>query len=392
MYTPNKAAEAIFSGKFDEAKTLLANGETLTGQYVENNKSQLFSSVLRHKAFDMVDYFISAGQIQTDIYEMDNFDRSFFKNIAMEMKEEEESIAFLRSFLNKVENKNDEIKDQTLLGYFLETGASPVVIKTLIEVGCDARYKNNAERSFLHTVVNKNMLAEEKGHAYLEVLVGEGLDVNEKDIVGETPLMMAVKSRKRSYIDYLLQNGANSGEQDKKGKTAFYFAAAEQFDPEIFGLLCEYGTPDFDSTTTEGVTLFGEFMRMMRGGENELRLLDQMINAGASLTNTSLYYGQPKSAVAWLAEKNAAVLQFVLSKNALDVNNRDDQGNTVLHKVCGFNVNYDAEAARDLYKKVKLLLDAGADPSVTNDKDETPLMLAQQDNLKVKSVELLMRQ
>ncbi|RZL64022.1 MAG: hypothetical protein EOO93_07405, partial [Pedobacter sp.] len=68
-----------------------------------------------------------------------------------------------------------------------------------------------------------------------------------------------------------------------------------------------------------------------------------------------------------------------------------DKGNTLLHKVCAQNVNYDAEKARELYKKVKLLIENDADVSDTNDQDKTALMLASDDNLKTKTVELLMK-
>ncbi|MOA66374.1 hypothetical protein D3C78_1931100 [compost metagenome] len=54
-------------------------------------------------------------------------------------------------------------------------------------------------------------------------------------------------------------------------------------------------------------------------------------------------------------------------------------------------MNYDAEAAKEIYRKVKLLLENGADKEITNDKDETALALASTDNLKVKTVELLMK-
>jgi ankyrin repeat protein len=40
---------------------------------------------------------------------------------------------------------------------------------------------------------------------------------------------------------------------------------------------------------------------------------------------------------------------------------------------------------------VKVLLEAGADVSLLNDKEETALMLAEKDNLKVKTVELLLQ-
>jgi ankyrin repeat protein len=47
--------------------------------------------------------------------------------------------------------------------------------------------------------------------------------------------------------------------------------------------------------------------------------------------------------------------------------------------------------AKETYRKAKLLLEQGADISITNDKDETALMLASGDNLKIKTVELLMK-
>lgn len=390
MYTLNKTAEAILCGNLAEAREKLSNGEMLSGQFVENNKGQLFSSILNYKAFDLVESFIKAGLIQTDIYEYDSFDQSFFSSIARELKNDEESISFLQGFLQKIDSKNDEVKDQTLLGYCLDNGALPVVIKCLVNAGCNARYKNNAERNFAHQVVSKNMLPEEKGIAYLEILLGEGVDINDKDISGQTPLMVAVKGRKSEITSWLLQNGADPNEQDKNGNTAFYIAAVEQFDEEMLKKLCEYGTPDFDLRNREEATLMGDFMRMMQGSQSDIRLLDILLQAGADLTQTSPYYMEPKSGIDWLTEKGSDVLQFVLSNNNLDLNAQDNFGNTLLHKICAYNVNFDAEIARDLYKKVKLLLEAGADVSITNDNDETPLMLAQKDNLKIKTVELLM--
>jgi len=113
-----------------------------------------------------------------------------------------------------------------------------------------------------------------------------------------------------------------------------------------------------------------------------------MVADGADLRQPGTYYGEPKSPLDWIAEKRSEILKAVI--DSVDVHAQDDKGNTILHKVCAHNVNFDAEAAKEVYCKAKLLLDAGADPSITNDKDETALMLAQQDNLKVKTVELLM--
>jgi ankyrin repeat protein len=392
MSEQNKLAETILRGNMEEARTLINDGEKLSGQYFENNKSQIFNNILRLKAFDLVDELIKNGTIETDVYEYDSFDKSFFKNIAMELKADDESIAFLKEFMQKIENKNDEVKDLTLLGYFFQQSADPAIIKCLIEEGCDVRYKNNAERNFIYEVANARMQQTEIGLAYLQLLIEAGLDVNEKDIIGETPLMAAVKDRKKEYAALLLQNGADANEQDKKGNTAFYFAVNWQQDFELYKILKVYTSPDFELENKDGERILPAFIKGIGTSESQIAFLLEMLNDGADLYQTGLYYNVPKSGSDWLAEKPAAVLKALLENGTIDLDRKDDAGNTILHKVCAYNVNYDAEAAKGIYQKVKLLLAAGADPSVANDNDETPSMLAQIDNLKIKTVELLLQQ
>ncbi len=390
MYIINKAAEAILRSDFDGARELLRNGETLSGSYVENNKQLIIGNIFRNKAFDLVDDLVKNGLIETDVYEYDSFERSVFKNIAQSLDGDDVSITFLTTFLQKISNLNDEVRDQSVIGFCLEQGAAPAIIQCLIDVGCNALFKNNAENNLLHQVINQNMLATEKAIEYIHLLIGAGVEVNDKNITGTTPLLLAVKNRKQDCLELLLQNGANPNERDKQGNTAFYYAVAEQFDPEAFILMNQYASPDFDSRNRDGVSLFCEFMRIMEGGDTEIKLLELLLESGANLAQTSPWYGQPKSGADWLSEKRSFVLQAALAADAIEVNAQDDKGNTLLHKVCGYNVNFDAEAAKELYRKVKLLLEAGADTAITNDKDETPLTLALQDNLKIKTAELLM--
>src|ERR1700754_2528452 len=104
MTSETAVAEAIMRGNMDEARQRLQNGEPLSGQYAENNKSQIINSIFRAKAFDLIDSLIEHGLVQTDVYEYDNLDRSVFKNIAMSLQGDEESLTFLRSFLKKIQN------------------------------------------------------------------------------------------------------------------------------------------------------------------------------------------------------------------------------------------------------------------------------------------------
>ncbi|BAV04748.1 Ankyrin repeat-containing protein [Filimonas lacunae] len=392
MTSEKAVAEAIMRGNFSEAREQLQNGEPLSGQYVENNKSQIINSILRGKAFDLIDKLIEHGLIETDVYEYDTLDRSVFKNIAMSLKGEEDTLTFLRSFLQKIQNKNDEVRDTTVLQFCMEEAADPAIIKCLIEQGCDVQYKNNADMNLIYSVINKGMLDEAKGKAYIELLLSNGVDVNHRNIVGTTPLMLAVQRGKNNYLDLLLQNGADANELDNKGNSAFYYAVVEQQNKSAYDKLKEYTSPDFDSANKEGEYILTGYLRMAYAASPDtIALLLQMLEDGASIYQASPYYHVPKSGIDWLAEKAPEALKAVLTTGVIDINRQDDQGNTILHKVCAFNVNYDQDAARKLYQKVKLLLEAGADATITNNQEETPMMLAAKDNLKVKTVDLLMQ-
>ena len=387
-----EVAELIIRNKFDEARERFQNGETLNTRYAENNKSQIINTILREKAYDLIDQLIEQELIQTDIYEYDSFDRSVFKNIVMTVKADEESLSFLRNFLTNIRNKNDDVRDMSALQFCMEEGADPAIIECMTEAGFRADYKNNADSNLIHSVVGRGMLDETKGKAYLELLFSNGVDVNHKNVAGTTPLMLAVQRGKKNYLDLLLQHGADPNEQDSKGNSAFYYAVVEQQNRSVYDKIKEYATPDFDTANKDGEYILTGFLRMANGASADTTgLLLQMLEDGADIYQASPYYSVPKSGTDWLAEKAPELLKAVLSTGAIDINRQDDQGNTLLHKVCAYNVNYEQEAAKRTYQKVKLLLEAGADASITNNKEETAMMLASQDNLKAKIVDLLLQ-
>lgn len=229
--------------------------------------------------------------------------------------------------------------------------------------------------------------------SYLEFLIQEGLDVNAQNIVQKTPLITAIEFNRNEYLELLLQNGANPNHADKNGNTAFFYAVAHKLDVRLYDLLRNYDMPQFDLLNSDQVTLLFEYMRMMYDtSEKSLELLRKLIDDGADIYQTSIYYGRDTMPADLIAEKKPEVLQTIIETGAIDINRQDNNGNTLLHKVCAYNVNYDAEKAKEMYRKVKLLLENGADVTITNDKDQTALDLASDDNLKIKTVELLMKQ
>ncbi|MGN8070096.1 ankyrin repeat domain-containing protein [Mucilaginibacter sp. 22184] len=384
--------QLLQSGDYASALESIKNGEKLPKTIFDFNKSQIFDKLLRDKQFEILNYFVKDKTIETDIYEYDSFDKSIFASIIRNLSDDSESNGFLRDFMTKFDSINDEVGAKTLLSYFFENFAKLEHIKILIEAGCNINFKNNAEENLLHQVINTYSRYPELSLSYLSLLINEGLDINDANIVKKTPLIAAIERNRKEYIDLLLQNGADPNHIDKDGNTAFFYAVAHQQNLGLYNQLREYDTPQFDLLNKNQVSLLFEYMRMITGpSESTLELLSKLIHDGADLYQESLYYQNPATPVNLIAEKDPAVLETIIDTGVLDINRQDNEGNTLLHKVCAYNVNYEERKAKETYRKVKLLLENGADASITNNKDQTALMLASDDNLKIKTVELLMK-
>ncbi|MGY0041509.1 ankyrin repeat domain-containing protein [Pedobacter sp. NJ-S-72] len=390
MRIESEIVNAIQSRDFEKAKTLLRAGEKISKEVTSQpNFSLPFSQVIRAREFEIIDLWIADKTIETDVYEYDSFRSTIFDTIIREFPVDDESIAWLAGFIGKLDNINDEIGDVTLLGYALENGADIAVVKCLIDAGCDVNYTNNAEQSFLYEVVNKRMMAPEKAIAYMEVLIGEGLDVNKGNVVSETPLMVAVSNNKVNYLDLLLENGADPNEQDQKGNSAFYRAIVDQSSEALYDKLAAYASPDFDQVDQTGNTLLSSYLSRL-SSNSYIGILPKLLDAGADIYQKAPYYEKQKSGIDWLAEKSFETLELAMGTGKIDVNEQDDLGETILHKVCAYNIVLDERIAKDIYKKVKLLIESGADVNLVSSKEETPLMLASNNNIKIKTVQLLM--
>lgn len=383
--------QLLMQGHFNEALPRVQSGEKLSKNIPEHQKSQILERLFTNEQYELLNELVASKWIETDVYEFDSFDKSVFGKIVWNLKNDEKALSFFQDFIFKFDNLNDEVEAKTLINYFLEKGTSVEKIKILIDAGCDINFKNNAEENLIHQVIKTNLMKPQLSIAYLELLINEGLDVNAPDIVKKTPIITAIEFNKPDYLDILLQHGANPNDLDQDGNSAFFYAVAQKQDLNIYQKLKDFGSPDFETVNKNGVSILFEYLRMMYVSEKNLELLRTMISDGADLNQASTHYGKAKTPLDLIAEKQPEILQTVLDAGSIDVNHQDDHGNTLLHKVCAYNVNFEAEKAKETYRKVKLLLENGADTSISNDEDKTPLMLASDDNLKIKTVELLMK-
>jgi len=384
--------DAFRKNNFEEAKNLLDNKENIPSDLKEFERIQLFDTLIRGKAYDIILIFLDNGLIEKDVYEYDSFKGSLFESIFKWMAVDEESINFLDTLLPQLENIDDEIQDQTLLGLAIEEGAAAEVITSLINAGCSANYVNNAEQNYLHQLVRNNRINPEKAAAMLQLLIDEGVDVNAADIERKSPLLLAISNNKKQLIPILLENNASCNQQDKSGESPYYFVVVHLQDFALYKQMKEYEMPDFTLQTKNGETILYEYIRRLnRPTETALQFLAQLISDGADVLQPSMWYSKEATPLARATEQPIDVFKTVIDLTDIDINTAvDAQGNTLLHLVCAYNINFDKDQARDTYRKVKLLLEKGADPSLVNSQDQTALTLASGDNLKIKTVELLM--
>ncbi|MGF6848855.1 ankyrin repeat protein [Chitinophaga sp. W3I9] len=393
MYEVNPLTDALKRGNLSAAKERIDQGEKLPKDLSSYDKKQIYDTLIRAKAFELIDALVKDRIIETDIYEYEKFDETIFPSLFRHLGTEPADLDFLTSFTGKLDNINDALQDKTLLSIAFDNSAPIEHIKILVAAGCDIHYKDNYDQNYLYKIVREYTIKEDKGVVYLEYLIGEGLDPNAGNIVKETPLHLAISKWQEKYIDLLLQNGADLNQPGKDDETAFYAAIVHQVcSVEKYEKLAAYAPVDFDIVNKNGETVFSGAMRMRRqGSPSEVQLLKALIRDGADIYQTSPYYAKDKAALDWVAERPADILEAILETGAVELDRRDDEGNTLLHKVCAYNVNYEQEAARQLYRKVKLLIEHGADVNATNDLDQRPIDLASQDNLKSKTVELLLK-
>lgn len=382
--------DAIMKGSFDEAETLVKSGKRIPDSIHYYDLNQLYEKLISKKAFSVLDALLATRQIATDVYEINRIDESIFKPLITRLPVDEESLSFLANFISRCQNVNDEPGGKTLLYFAFEEKVDVGIIKALIKGGCNVNLKNNAEETLLSQVVRINMMQPEKQLAYIELLIQEGIDVNEVNVAKQSALHVAVERDKNVLVHILLAHGAQPNEPDSQGNTPFYYALAHKFNGPLYKKLAAHAPMDFTIVNRSGQTALSEYLRMMQGSDSDVALLEELIQDGADLNHSTPYYDELKSGWDWILARDLDMFKMVLEKTGYDVNTQDDNGNTFLHKLCRVDSNFSQDAAKNTYRKVKFLLDAGADPSITNNKDETAMLLAAKDNLKAKTVELLL--
>ncbi|XP_064600796.1 poly [ADP-ribose] polymerase tankyrase-like [Liolophura sinensis] len=199
------------------------------------------------------------------------------------------------------------------------------VVKVLLKHGANI----NAQISIGKFRLTPLMLATDQGHYELvRYLVDNGAVVKQRDRLGRTALIHAVMNGHTHIASYLLNLGANPNTADSSNNTAIHYAAA-------------YGWP---------------------------HLTQLLLEAGADPNTQSLWKISPVS-IAWL-KGHRGIVSILLEDERVDVNFRDDRGQTLVH------IAASSPLAKDLYDQMEYLIEEkGGDATAVSMEGDTALTL-----------------
>ncbi len=286
-------------------------------------------------------------------------------------------------------NLDDDINSidfngRTILHEALVSWRNLETIQNLIDLGADLSIKDNDQRGVLHLAVEGGNIEVVKYMLLLERYI------EEVDNLLETPLHKARFTKSRDYLGMtkcLLDLGANLSAKDMNTNTlAHLFALAENISSEEFQIWVKGMIEDGNGNVfairgrngrtplqTAMLRLNLEFDTMNLILESSNVDIDQQDDKGSTLLQLAIEFGRSNQTIENLIQLGASTKtkneDIVLHKaiwngnievilklisQGLDVNKKNEHGETPLHYVVGTNL-------KNHFEITKLLLDNGAD-------------------------------
>jgi ankyrin repeat protein len=275
-------------------------------------------------------------------------------NIQIDERDAKGRTAFLLAMPHVLVNS-----DVKLFYFFCEKGADPKV--------------KDDEGNGLEYYLFESIVGGHYGQKYdcLSVLKKLNIDIHARNAKGETPLFVALRNNnpelRKAAIKALLELGADMNALDHDGNSVFTGLQIHSLrDPDncslLEGILAKASSDVRQNTL---LTLLKQGLSFKIGNSfGEFRLCeDVLLWLKSMMDNQDLKHlgGFFNKAISCWDEKD---LQFIFGKLGFDINAMDEEGNTLLHSICG------------TYYCIKPnhLVEIGANPNAQNAKGETPLL------------------
>jgi ankyrin repeat protein len=300
-------------------------------------------------------------------------------SIAIANKQEEMVKFLLKAGASVDQLITDKIKTTTPLIYALELGLTGIV-KVLL----DAKVNVNQQATNLPPLIIA-LRRQGQDKEIVKLLLEAGANVNTQDEIGQTPLHYATREGRKDIVELLLNAGADVKRTNKFGHTALTIAINNKYD-EVAKELVLQGA---DANSTEYVLTRAVMSRDVESVKKWLALgvninVNQQDPQGSTPLHGAIFMNAPEIIKILLdagADVNVAnnvgstplslalsqrlyELMHELVRRGANVNQQDAKGNTLLMGPYGSR------------EAVKILLDVGADVSITNNSGENPLTQA----------------
>ena len=175
--------------------------------------------------------------------------------------------------------------------------------------------------AIIHLVVQKGTIK------MVQDLIDNGVDIERKDIYGNSPIHEAIREGKLDHFDYLLQNGASVFSENYQGWTALHTAAEYQAEDKIIDMILEQGIDVNIRSYMDGKTP----LHVACSKLNNLETVKFLVQNGADYNRKDLY-GETPLHMAMKCYVNEVILEYLLDLNA-DVNIQNVNGDTPLSAV-----------------------------------------------------------
>lgn len=210
----------------------------------------------------------------------------------------------------------------------------------------------------------------------INLLLNAGANPNKIDTSGYTPLYWSVRNNNRYVVQLLLNGGADANKTDNSGATALHVSAGQGND-DVVKMLLNKGA-DTNATDEWGETPLHWSVRHPH--KEVVRIL---CDGGADPNMTDRWGETPL--LLSVGKGHDDVVKLLLEAGA-DANKAGAYGgetpliklllNETHEAICDLSPFCRPKNCPELVKVTKLLLNAGADPSLANDDGVAPLLLA----------------
>lgn len=357
QYSPLTFAAATGQSNLEIYKLLIDSGLDVTTDFDEHGANALLLSMQHAKDFSLIEYFVSEG---ININDLDNQGNGVFNYASKSGNTKVLDELVLRGFPYKSLNKNG---GNAML--FATTGSrkgyrSLEDFKYLVFLGVKANITDKDGINPIHNLSYGNKDIE--AYKYFR---SKGVGVGNADNKGNTPLMKAAKRNSLEIITWLVNHSENINHTNIKGQTCFTNAMGN--DIEVMEYLIEKKA-DIHTIDKEGNNIaYYLFKYLSNKNINELKpKMELLTNNGfdfesaESNGNTLFHFA--------VETNNIEVLKDISSFN-IDINKKNSDGLTALH--------LSIMTAQNL-EIVNYLLSIGAKKEILTDFDETPYVLAKE--------------